>query len=417
MPKDSPFYKQGVKLKPLVPTDSVLLNGDGFKFGGTLELPKFGNESDGGAGNIDTYNIKYSDTAAEGVIIKHGRSRGTKAAPLLPALSDTAYARRIYLFDGIDDFQLGAEELFEVPNTFIGGPSTSKSAPLTYRLRLQATGGADGIGAPMQDVLLINNDSRNMEIFGTYLTQNNSGIGTSTGGTFIQFNDTNGNTLYKNLIWSNSTGTRIFGAPTRLTGGSSVQNFEMNWFRRQTSGTASAGTVTFNGADIYNTLWTPDNPGRGGVIQLLGGANYSGVGWAGGNNIFRGGSFIDGSLVEYLGGYIQCNGATSSNSGASPHIDGGKITIQTGRRACLSTPTYNYMVINPNGGEIVAGDDTTVESTAKLQVNSTTQGFLPPRMTTTERNNITSPADGLMIFNTTTAQWEGYDGSSWVIIG
>jgi hypothetical protein len=43
-------------------------------------------------------------------------------------------------------------------------------------------------------------------------------------------------------------------------------------------------------------------------------------------------------------------------------------------------------------------------ASAKLQVDSTTSGFLPPRMTTTQRNAIASPAEGLMIYNTTTAK-------------
>jgi hypothetical protein len=37
---------------------------------------------------------------------------------------------------------------------------------------------------------------------------------------------------------------------------------------------------------------------------------------------------------------------------------------------------------------------------ARLVVNSTTQGFLPPRMTSTQKNAITSPAEGLIVFQT-----------------
>jgi hypothetical protein len=48
------------------------------------------------------------------------------------------------------------------------------------------------------------------------------------------------------------------------------------------------------------------------------------------------------------------------------------------------------------------------QSSASLQVDATTQGFLPPRMTTTERNAIASPAAGLMIYNTTTAKLNVY---------
>jgi hypothetical protein len=44
---------------------------------------------------------------------------------------------------------------------------------------------------------------------------------------------------------------------------------------------------------------------------------------------------------------------------------------------------------------------TNVDGSAILQADSTTQGFLPPRMTTTQKNAITSPANGLVIFDTT----------------
>jgi hypothetical protein len=49
-----------------------------------------------------------------------------------------------------------------------------------------------------------------------------------------------------------------------------------------------------------------------------------------------------------------------------------------------------------------------INASAKLQVESTTQGFLPPRMTTTQRDLISSPAAGLMIYNTTTAKLNVY---------
>jgi len=55
----------------------------------------------------------------------------------------------------------------------------------------------------------------------------------------------------------------------------------------------------------------------------------------------------------------------------------------------------------------------TPAATALFEILSTTQGFLPPRMTTTQRNAITSPAAGLMIYNTTTLSLEMYDGTSW----
>lgn len=54
-----------------------------------------------------------------------------------------------------------------------------------------------------------------------------------------------------------------------------------------------------------------------------------------------------------------------------------------------------------------------------VDMNSTTRGLLIPRMTTTQRNAITSPASGLMIYNTTTQTIDTYNGttSAWVSLG
>jgi uncharacterized protein (TIGR02145 family) len=48
-----------------------------------------------------------------------------------------------------------------------------------------------------------------------------------------------------------------------------------------------------------------------------------------------------------------------------------------------------------------------------LDISSTTQGFLPPRMTNVERNNIILPAIGLTIFNLTSGCLETWDGFQW----
>ncbi|HMP92927.1 MAG TPA: hypothetical protein PKD90_08660 [Phnomibacter sp.] len=48
---------------------------------------------------------------------------------------------------------------------------------------------------------------------------------------------------------------------------------------------------------------------------------------------------------------------------------------------------------------------------ALLDVSSTTQGFLPPRMSTQERINIKNPADGLLVFDTQTSTLWCYSGT------
>jgi hypothetical protein len=62
----------------------------------------------------------------------------------------------------------------------------------------------------------------------------------------------------------------------------------------------------------------------------------------------------------------------------------------------------------------VAIGTTAPSAKAILDLTSTTKGFLPPRMTTTERNAITSVPAGLVIYNTTTSNLNTYNGSAWV---
>lgn len=57
-----------------------------------------------------------------------------------------------------------------------------------------------------------------------------------------------------------------------------------------------------------------------------------------------------------------------------------------------------------------------LNASAAAQIDSTTKGFLPPRMTTAERDAISSPATGLLIWNTTTNSLNYYDGA-WQVVG
>ena len=61
---------------------------------------------------------------------------------------------------------------------------------------------------------------------------------------------------------------------------------------------------------------------------------------------------------------------------------------------------------------LLLGTATDVAS-SKLTIDSTTKGFLPPRMTTTQINAIASPANGLEVYNTTLNCPCFYNGTSW----
>jgi hypothetical protein len=61
----------------------------------------------------------------------------------------------------------------------------------------------------------------------------------------------------------------------------------------------------------------------------------------------------------------------------------------------------------------VNNDGTSAATSAMLDVKSTTKGFLMPRLTTAQRTAITSPALGLLIFDTDTKTVWAYDGAAW----
>ena len=103
------------------------------------------------------------------------------------------------------------------------------------------------------------------------------------------------------------------------------------------------------------------------------------------------------------------------------------ITSNQGTGTAFTTFTHNnsniafrilsnsVIELNPIAGNVLVGTTTDVAS-SKLTVESTTQGFLPPRMTTTQKNAIASPATGLVVFDTTLNKLCVRGASAWETI-
>lgn len=68
------------------------------------------------------------------------------------------------------------------------------------------------------------------------------------------------------------------------------------------------------------------------------------------------------------------------------------------------------MLVN---GQTGFGTETPTAS-AKVQIDSTTQGFLPPRMTSAQRDAIATPAQGVEVYDTTLNTKAIYNGSAWL---
>lgn len=86
----------------------------------------------------------------------------------------------------------------------------------------------------------------------------------------------------------------------------------------------------------------------------------------------------------------------------------------------LSNPVSFLKVVNQSvellnlkaSGNLLLGTTTDVSSSL-LTLESTTKGFLPPRMTTVQRTAIATPVAGLIVYDTTANKHYGYDGTNW----
>jgi hypothetical protein len=110
----------------------------------------------------------------------------------------------------------------------------------------------------------------------------------------------------------------------------------------------------------------------------------------------------------------------------------GRYDFGAGNIRLEASSSYNAIFSNYDGVAVqaswttiagVAGSENrmfvgaTGDASAKLAVTSTTKGFLPPRMTTTQRGNIVSPATALQLYNTTTNNIDTFDGTNWQSFG
>jgi hypothetical protein len=109
---------------------------------------------------------------------------------------------------------------------------------------------------------------------------------------------------------------------------------------------------------------------------------------------------ISGVLVN-IGPTPQVSGFDFRNAGATNR------TILAGYSSSV-----NVFRLDPLNGMVIGGS--TINASALIQMDSTTKGFLPPRMTTTQRNAIASPAAGLIVYDTTLNLPHFFNGTIWV---
>lgn len=172
------------------------------------------------------------------------------------------------------------------------------------------------------------------------------------------------------------------------------------------SGTANRISITAGVIDIsasyigQNTITTLGTIGTGTWNATAIGPTYGGTGltsYAKGDIIYASAVNTLEKLAAGTDGYVL-----TLVSGLPVWAAGGGSTVWT-----LSGSDIYY-----NAGSVAIGN-TSVDSKAILDLVSNTKGFLPPRMTSTQRDAITSPPAGLVIYNTTNSVLNYYNGTAW----
>jgi len=185
-------------------------------------------------------------------------------------------------------------------------------------------------------------------------------------------------------------------------------------------GTAGSGTFTSNGSRIYST--------SDGILRFLNNSEngFTMLQFGGTSNAFpaikRSGTTLLARYADDSGyAYFESNAINiTHNEGdaALRFIKSGSnqfsIEHDTARIYWYnSTTAKSVFNISNNGSIVIGGVNPDAGASALFQMDSTTKGFLPPRMTTAQKTAIGTPDTGLVVYDTTlnklcvyTTAWE-----------
>lgn len=175
-------------------------------------------------------------------------------------------------------------------------------------------------------------------------------------------------------------------------GGTGATTLTAGYILKGNGGSAISASIIYETSSVIGIGTTGAYGGKLNVVPgttptTVAGANQIQIGEATSNTAYR-----------LQVGYFN-NGASGYN-GSLQVYDGGAV---------------QSLILNGAGGS-VGVNTSTPSASAALDVQSTTKGFRLPNMTTTQKNAISSPAAGLMVFDTTLAKGCIYSGSAWQTI-
>lgn len=381
-----------------------------------------------------TLNVVGSATISAGLTVNGvlqaglGIVRGVPSLLLRPSVDSTSAIQV--------QNSAGAAAILDVDttNSSVGinttTPNTSSALDITSTTKgflppRMSTTNRNAIASPATGLEIYNTTTNQPEVYNgtSWVGMTSSSPADVTGA--VQFNNAGvfgGNAA--DFSWNNSTIVlTLNGDPSNSAQGSILLTKpDLN----PVPGDSLGGGITLTAGAVVNSV------SQGGTITLTSGhhnGNSTGVAQGGSIVMTTGGSTSQqttgGSITLTTGSAINpsfCTGgsitltAFFSGQGGNLSLTGTgatRGTITAGGNMAIDGTTFNVDSVNHRVGV----GTSSITASAILEIDSTTQGFLPPRMTTTQMNAISSPAEGLMVYTTDTHQWMGYNGTSWVIVG
>jgi hypothetical protein len=205
--------------------------------------------------------------------------------------------------------------------------------------------------------------------------------------------------------WAPATSSGIISLGNLVLGSGATQRM------RVFSGTGNIGINTTTDAGFKLDV--------NGTARVSGNFTQSGVNTATLGYIINTGTVGTASNLPSAGSWAMVIG-TVSNSGHTAIFTKGNNPNSTAIRITDQNvgASVNHFLVDYVGasGFGIANGTLQVNASAQVEIQSTTKGFLPPRMTTTQKNAIASPATGLMVYDTTLNLMALYNGTTWTTL-
>ena len=118
------------------------------------------------------------------------------------------------------------------------------------------------------------------------------------------------------------------------------------------------------------------------------------------------------STINFVGAGVTATGTGATKTITIPGGTGANQSLDTTDSVTFAGVTTTNFTVNGSGTVNFTGTEITLTASNRTKVSGSP--FRLGRITTAQRNAISSPTGGDMIFNTDTNKFQGYNGTSWV---